>query len=147
MDREAIITSLRAYKNNPDDDNIRYKEKIKKELLSCDELIYALNNKKLADAGADNDEYFGINIRPYLMIPETQSEILNYLCFKSDFENVSTNNKIMKYALITFTIMCRDVNNIDVDTGIPRHDLIAAIIRDHFNWSNIFGTQCTLLTN
>ena len=32
-------------------------------------------------------------------------------------------------------------------TGIPRHDLIASIIRERFNWSNIFGTQTHLISS
>ena len=30
---------------------------------------------------------------------------------------------------------------------IPRHDLIASIIRDRFNWSNIFGMQTHLISS
>ena len=30
-------------------------------------------------------------------------------------------------------------------TGCPRHDLIGARIKDAFNWSNKFGTQCQLI--
>ena len=32
-------------------------------------------------------------------------------------------------------------------TGIPRHDLIASIIRERFAWSNIFGMQTYLVQN
>ena len=32
-------------------------------------------------------------------------------------------------------------------TGIPRHDLIASIIRERFAWSNIFGMQTHLTQN
>lgn len=32
-------------------------------------------------------------------------------------------------------------------TGIPRHDLIASIIRERFNWSNIFGMQTHLISS
>ena len=32
-------------------------------------------------------------------------------------------------------------------TGIPRHDLIASIIRAKFNWSNILGMQLKLVYN
>lgn len=38
-------------------------------------------------------------------------------------------------------------NFLDKFTGIPRHDLIACIIRDRFNWSNIFGVQCNLVSS
>ena len=32
-------------------------------------------------------------------------------------------------------------------TRIPRHDLIASIIRERFNWSNIFGMQTHLISS
>ena len=32
-------------------------------------------------------------------------------------------------------------------TGLPRHDLIASIIREQFNWSNIFGLQTKLISS
>ena len=147
MDRDAIIKKMLAYKDTLDDDNIRWKEKIKQALLECDELIYALNNEELEKKGADNDEYFGINIRPYLLFPDSQTEVSNYLCFKVDTEDLSKANKIMKFGRIIFVVMCRDSTNIDRATGIARHDLISSIVREKFNWSNIFGLQCKLVSN
>ena len=35
----------------------------------------------------------------------------------------------------------------DKNTGIPRHDLIASILRERFAWSNIFGMQTHLVQN
>ena len=32
-------------------------------------------------------------------------------------------------------------------TGIPRHDLIASILREQFAWTNIFGMQTYLVQN
>lgn len=32
-------------------------------------------------------------------------------------------------------------------TGLPRHDLIASIIREQFNWSSIFGLQTKLISS
>ena len=45
----------------------------------------------------------------------------------------------LKYTNITFTIFVHGNDRYDKLTGIPRHDLIASIIRERFNWSNIFG--------
>jgi hypothetical protein len=47
--------------------------------------------------------------------------------------------------LITFVILCEQKTLIDANTGIARHDLLAALIMNEFNWSNIFGMQvhCT----
>ena len=82
--KKDLLNKLRAFASTPDDDNIRYKEKIHDELLKCPELLYALNNKELEAALFDDennllidkdtgellgevDRYFGdnTNIRPY----------------------------------------------------------------------------------
>ena len=62
-------------KKKPNEDDIRYKEIIKQKLLEDDILIWLLNNKELEDSDAENDEYFGINIRPEFIIPETVTSI------------------------------------------------------------------------
>ena len=35
----------------------------------------------------------------------------------------------------------------DKYSGIARHDLIAALITDEFNWTNMFGTQIHLISD
>ena len=45
LTKGELLTKLRTYKNAPDDENIQYKEKIEKALLSCPELLYALNEE------------------------------------------------------------------------------------------------------
>ena len=52
-----------------------------------------------------------------------------------------------KYNEITFNIFVNGKDRTDKLTGIPRHDLIASIIRERFNWSNIFGTQVHLVSS
>ena len=39
------------------------------------------------------------------------------------------------------------MNSIDELTDIPRHDLIASIIRERFNWSNIFGMRTHIISS
>ena len=58
-------------------------------------------------------------------------------------------NKIEYYAQIIFVALCPSSPTIafDEEIGISRHDLIGSIIRERFNWSNIFGTQCKLVEN
>lgn len=50
---------------------------------------------------------------------------------------------------ITFTALCPQAPEIahDPETGLSRHDLIGSIIRERFNWSNIFGSQCRMVYN
>ena len=164
--KKDLLNKLRAFASTPDDDNIRYKEKIHDELLKCPELLYALNNKELEaelfddennllidkDTGellGEVDRYFGdnSNIRPYLFIPDTQTEVQHYICYQVMFDEVPRYNNTQKYTNITFTIFVNGKDRTDRLTGIPRHDLIASIIRERFNWSNIFGTQTHLISS
>lgn len=158
-DKKNLLSRLNSNAYSPDDNNIRIKEIIKKELLGCPELLYALNDRnnekelfdKKGDINYDGewDVYFGnkSNIRPYLYIPETQTNIKHYLCYKTDFDEMNRYNDIVKICQITFVILINGKDAMDESTGIPRHDLIASIIREKFNWSNIFGTQCKLISN
>ena len=163
--KEDLLNKLRAYASTPDDDNIRYKEKIHDALLSNVELLYALNNEELESELFDGDKlnidketgellgevdrYFGdnSNIRPYLFIPDTQTDVKHYICYQVMFDELPRYQNIQKYTEITFNIFVNGKDRTDKLTGIPRHDLIASIIREKFNWSNIFGMQTHLISS
>ena len=164
--KEDLLNKLRAYADTPDDDNIRYKEKIHDALLSNAELLYALNNEELESELFDEDDnllidektgellgevdrYFGdnSNIRPYLFIPDTQTDVKHYVCYQVAFDELPRYQNVQKYTEITFNIFVNGKDRTDKLTGIPRHDLIASIIREKFNWSNIFGMQTHLISS
>ena len=163
--KEELLNKLRAYADTPDDDNIRYKEKIRDALLNNSELLYALNNEELESELFDGNElnidketgellgevdrYFGdnSNIRPYLFIPDTQTDVKHYVCYQVSFDEIPRYSTIQKYTEITFNIFVNGKDRTDKLTGIPRHDLIASIIRERFNWSNIFGMQTHLVAS
>ena len=164
--KEDLLDKLRAYANNPDDDNIKYKNIIRKALLKCPELLYALNNNELEselfdedgnllidkDTGellGEVDRYFGdnSNIRPSLFIPDTQTTVNSYVCYQVMFDELPRYNNTQKYTNIVFNIFVNGKDRTDKLTGIPRHDLIASIIREKFNWSNIFGMQTHLISS
>ena len=164
--KEELLNKLRAYADTPDDDNIRYKEKIHDALLNNAELLYALNNEELESELFDEDDnllideetgellgevdrYFGdnSNIRPYLFIPDTQTDVKHYVCYQVAFDELPRYSNIQKYTEITFNIFVNGKDRTDKLTGIPRHDLIASIIREKFNWSNIFGMQTHLISS
>lgn len=164
--KNDLLKKLCAYANNPDDDNIRYKEKIHDALLNNVELLYALNNKELESELFDEDDnllineetgellgevdrYFGdnSNIRPYLFIPDTQTDVKHYVCYQVMFDEIPRYQNVQKYTEITFNIFVNGKDRTDKLTGIPRHDLIASIIREQFNWSNIFGMQTHLVSS
>ena len=152
--KEELLNKLCAYADNPDDDNIRIKEQIKDTFLNCPELLYAIHNKELESELFDEDgnlnidedgnltgevdRYFGSNsnIRPFLFIPETQDEVNNYVCYQTSYDesNYRSYEKTEKHLFITFTIFVNGKDSMDKSTNIPRHDLIASIIREKFAW-------------
>ena len=163
--KDELLDKLRAYADTPDDDNIKYKEKIKQALLNCPELLYALNSKELEcelfdeDGNLNIDEdgnligevdrYFGDSslIRPSLFIPDTQTTVNSYVCYQVMFYELPRYQNIYKYNEIIFNIFVNGKDRTDKLTGIPRHDLIASIIRERFNWSSIFGMQSKLISS
>ena len=168
--KNDLLNKLRAYKTTPDDENIQYKKKIEKALMLNPCLLYALNEKSLESELFDDDgninwewneetkeyeplgewdRYFGgtSNIRPYLFIPDTQTEVKHYICYQVSFDEMPRYQDTLKYTNITFTIFVHGNDRNDKLTGIPRHDLIASIIRERFNWSNIFGMRTHLISS
>lgn len=168
--KNDLLNKLRAYRITPDDENIQYKKKIEKALMLNPCLLYALNEKSLESELFDDDgninwewnedtkeyeplgewdRYFGgtSNIRPYLFIPDTQTEVKHYICYQVSFDEMPRYQDTLKYTNITFTIFVHGNDRNDKLTGIPRHDLIASIIRERFNWSNIFGMQTHLVSS
>lgn len=168
--KNDLLNKLRTYKITPDDENIQYKKKIEKALMLNPCLLYALNEKSLESELFDDDgninwewnedtkeyeplgewdRYFGgtSNIRPYLFIPDTQTEVKHYICYQVSFDEMPRYQDTLKYTNVTFTILVHGNDRNDKLTGVPRHDLIASIIRERFNWSNIFGMQTHLVSS
>lgn len=159
--KEELLNKLRAYADTPDDDNIRIKEQIKDTFLNCPELLYAIHNKELESELFDEDgnlnidedgnltgevdRYFGdsSNIRPFLFIPETQDEVKNYVCYQTSYGDLVRYNDKEKNLIVTFTIFVNGKDSMDKLTGIPRHDLIASIIRENFAW---IGLEISTIT-
>lgn len=142
---EQELAELRRYRNEPDEDNVRYKQIIKKKLLGNNKIIYLLHNKDLEEAEAD--EYLGINILPYYLIAPTQHEVQNFICFETSFENVSRGNAIMKIQNINFYILCHHADINVAELSSPRHDIISAEIINMFQGCNDFGTQLKLMSD
>lgn len=170
LTKNDLLNKLRVYKTVPDDENIQYKKKIEKALMLNPCLLYALNEESLESELFDDDgninwewnedtkeyeplgewdRYFGgtSNIRPYLFIPDTQTEVKHYICYQVSFDEMPRYQDTLKYTNVTFTIFVHGNDRNDKLTGIPRHDLIASIIRERFNWSNIFGMQTHLVSS
>lgn len=146
---------LASLKYVTDDDNIRIKEIIKQKLLNNDDIIHVLNNKDLQEAEAENDEYFWTNIFPFYLVPDAQTDSQNFICFTVGYENVERNftnssrmyNDLQRHLHIVFVILCEKKNLKDEETGIARHDLLAALIQNEFNLTNYFGRRMLLVSD
>lgn len=139
------IQEIIDYKKHYEKDNIYYKEIIKNKLINNSKIIYSLNNQDLdQDCPAD---YVGENILPFYMLPNTQTKAQHYICFETSFNEIPRYNNVMKVGQVIFYILCDNKDIYDKYSGIARHDLIAALITDEFNWTNMFGTQIHLISD
>ena len=157
--KTELLNKLQSYADTPDSDNIHFKELIKDKLLHCPELLYAIHNTDLEDQLFDKrgnlltdgewSLYFGdnSNIRPRVFIPQTQDSANCYVCYKTGFDELMKYSSIEKEEQITFIVLVHGEDITDELTGIPRHDLIAAILTSEFNYSNTFGKQCVLVSD
>ena len=141
------LAELRRYRNEPDEDDVRYKQIIKKKLLSNNKIIYLLHNKELEDEDAEPDEYLNVNILGHYIIAPVQSNVQNFICFETSMENVSRSNSVMKLQQIIFYILCHNSDITVAELSSDRHDLIAAEIINMFQGCNDFGTQLKLMSN
>lgn len=160
QNKQELLAKLNALTSVPDDNNIFLKEKVKNALLKSPELLYALHNPDLEDTELFNEDgtinydgdwtmYYGRegNIHPYFFLPDTQGKVKHHICYKTEFTDIPKYNQIMCYMNVTFLIMVNIDDPIDQLTGITRHDLIGSIIRERFNWSNIFGSHCNIVSD
>lgn len=138
---------LLQFRNTVDSDEIKVKEQVKRKLIENKYIIHVLNNKELEEAEAEPDEYFGKAIMPYYIIEPTQTNVQNFICYTVGFNKVYVNNKVMKRLLLTFEILCEQKTAIDEDTSTARQDLLAALIKDQFNYTNIFGAKIICVEN
>ena len=122
------------------DDTERYKYLIMKMLTDNQDILWTLNNKSLGtpdiNGNLNGDSYRDVNIFSYLKIPEVQGEVKNFICFEVDDINVPHDSLLRKN--ITFRTVSHE-DDCTTDWGIARQDLLAAIIKNEFDWTNIFG--------
>lgn len=138
---------LKTFKSNSNYEDITIKDIVKRELLSDEKILYALNADKLSVKNPY--DFYGTYILPYYIIPDTQTEPRNYLCYETSFNEVARYNDVFKAQQIIFYVLCCSTmpNSIDAKTHVARHDLIASLIIDRFNWTNLFGAQIHLVSD
>lgn len=126
------------------DDIAEMKRLIKQKLILDQDILEALHNP---DIPLDSpDEFLDNNIYGFLRIPTTQDTVRNFICFTVDDIEENRFNEVMKKQYIQFYAICH-LDDMKTEYGIDRHDLIGYLIRDTFNWSNMFGLQFKLIEN
>lgn len=142
-DRLALL----KFRDIIDSDDIMVKQEIKNKLLNNKFIIHAIHNVELEQKDPDPEDYFGLNIKPYYIIPDVNVDNRNYICYTVSYEDVDRYNDTVKYLNITFVILCyvRDID--DKETGIARHDLLAALLQDEFNYVPFNGGKVKMVSN
>lgn len=141
-----MITEMGRDLQNIDDDILFAKRVIKEKLCKDVDVIKYLHNDELERVGADPDDYYGVNILPFIRIPGTLDKVKNFICFSVDDIEDLKYNDVMKTQYIQFEIFCH-ADDIDTGLGISRHDLLGYFVRDIFNFTNIIGLQFKLIYN
>lgn len=147
---KADVQKLRSFRDSLDNDNIKLKQQIKKKLLNDRFIIHVLNNKELEEAEAEPSDYYGVNILPYYILPEVQTDVANYICFETSNEikyQMNYNANVRKTQQIIFYILCDDKNVLDEETSLPRHDLLAALIQNMMNYEIFLGGRWILVSD
>ena len=129
---------------NFDDDIITMKRLIKQKLIGDTDILEALNNKDIEPNSPD--EFLDTNIFGFIRIPTTQDTVRNFICFTVDDIEEDRYNEVIKVQYIQFNCICH-LDDMKTDYGIDRHDLLGALVRQNFNWTNMFGLQFKLIYN
>lgn len=129
---------------NINDDICAMKRLIKQTLIDDPDIIEALNNPELDPESPD--EYLDNNIFGFIRIPTTQDTVKNFICFTVDDIEENRYNEVMKTQYIQFTCICH-LDDMKTKYGVDRHDLLGYLIRENFNWTNLFGLQFELIYN
>ena len=129
---------------NVSDDIISMKRLIKQKLIADPDILEALHNP---DIPLDSpDEFLDNNIFGFIRIPTTQDTVRNFICFTVDDIEEDRYNEVIKVQYIQFNCICH-LDDMKTDYGIDRHDLLGALVRQNFNWTNMFGLQFKLIYN
>lgn len=128
---------------NINDDISMMKRQIKQKLIDDVDILEALHSEIDIDSP---DEFLDTHIFGFLRIPNTQDTVRNFICISVDDIEDHRFNEIIKIQSLQFTTICH-LSDIKTEYGIDRHDLLGCLIKDIFNWTNMFGLQFHLIYN
>ena len=119
------------------DDIVRCKYKIMKLLTEDVDILNTLHN---VDLGAikplNGDAYRNVNIFDFMKLPSNKDIVNNYICFEiNDNGRGSMTNKTIIFRCVSH------ISDVETDWGVARHDLLAAIVKNKFDWSNVLGMR------
>lgn len=141
------LKTLQTWVGKIDSDDIMLKEKIKNELIYNKYILHVLNNKELEEQDSSPGDYYYVNVLPYYNINPTQTHVDNFICFETQWDEQVRYNSKVKLQQIVFHIVCHIKTLQDEDTMLARHDLLAALVMDQFNWTNILGNKVHCVSN
>ena len=123
------------------DDVTRFKYKVMRELTSNTDILKTLHNNnleaKITDWNNPNgDMYRDINIFDFMKLPSLKDEVFNYICFEVTSTNSYSDDFIVTNLYFRTVSHVREMKT---DWGIQRHDLLALLIKQQFDWSKVFG--------
>ena len=134
--QDIINRSMDTKSNSNTDDIFRYKYKIMKTLTSNQDLLRTLHNDELQgnDEIVNGDLYRNVCIFDFMKLPNNKSKVKNYICFEVNDNGAGdfTNKTII------FRTVSHEEDHV-TDWNISRQDLLALIIKNEFDWSNVFG--------
>ena len=144
---KEIIKDLKSYRTIVDSDDIRIKNIIKNKLQENPYIQYVLNHGKDVNLDEEDDDFNANNILPYYAIFDTQTEVDNYICIETSYDELMRYNKAFKLQQVIFYVMCHSRSVNDEVLGMAKHDLLAALLIDQFDYTNIFGRRFHLVSN
>ena len=158
--KRDITNIIRDLENKKNNDIIWKKDKLLKMFKEDPDLTELLgrkpmrpNNKFIDEKNPTEDELklrqeikeYNEKIQheqivPWLKLNGLQKEVLNFIMFDIDDNDVSYSNNIIKNQhLIVMCLVHED--DMETEYGIPRADLLDYIVKDLLNWSNVLGMQ------
>ena len=129
---------------NIEDDISLSKRIIETVLCNDPDIIEVIDNSEL-DPNTP-DEYLYNNIWPFVRIPGNQDVSKTFICYSIDDMSANEYNDRMKEQYIQFVVFVHK-DLIKTKYGVARHDLLAAIIRDLFNRSHLFGHELRMISS
>ena len=150
LTKEQIEADLKSFRTIVDSDDIRIKNTIKQKLESNPYIKYVLNPAIYEDGyneEEEDDDALVSNIIPYYAVFDTQTEVDNFICFETSYDELQRYNKCFKLQQIIFYILCHSRSVDDKELGIAKHDLLAALLIDQFDYTTVFGSRIHLVSD